>query len=247
MSVAQASGEVVTVTRDGAASALAGLTRVVSVVFILALPMLVIGTNLRSLVNDRQLMVDGFMREGVDQVTGLDEPQLARVADQLGTYLSSATRSRLDIQVTLNGQQRALFNTRELDHMEDVQALIQVFLGAQVIAAGLVVLRLLWALGVERGSRRLGRDMLLSSGLIAVLVAVVGALSFTDFEWLWLQFHRIAFRNNLWLLDPRTDYLIMLFPEPMWFVYTIRMAVGVAAATVAIALGGFFAGRFAPR
>ena len=42
------------------------------------------------------------------------------------------------------------------------------------------------------------------------LVVLVAVLSFLDFDALWTRFHQIAFRNDLWLLDPTRDYLIML-------------------------------------
>jgi len=70
------------------------------------------------------------------------------------------------------------------------------------------------------------------------LVVLVGVLSLVDFTELWTRFHQIAFRNDLWQLDPRTDYLIMLFPEPFWFTATIRMATLVAVQVVVLAVAG---------
>jgi integral membrane protein (TIGR01906 family) len=31
------------------------------------------------------------------------------------------------------------------------------------------------------------------------------------------EFHFIAFSNDLWRLDPRTDRLIQMFPQGFWF------------------------------
>jgi uncharacterized membrane protein len=64
---------------------------------------------------------------------------------------------------------------------------------------------------------------------------------------LWTRFHQIAFRNDLWQLDPDRDYLIMLFPEPFWYTATIRMAVTIALETVVIALLGGLLAFVAPR
>ena len=44
--------------------------------------------------------------------------------------------------------------------------------------------------------------------LIATLILI--ALSF---RWIFYFFHIISFNNNLWILDPRTDYLIKIFEE----------------------------------
>jgi integral membrane protein (TIGR01906 family) len=131
-----------------------------------------------------------------------------------------------------------LFNDREVGHMEDVQALIQFFLRMQIIAGVVVAVRLVVAVALDRGVVNLGRDMLISMALMVTLVVLVGVASAINFDALWRLFHQIAFRNNLWLLDPTRDYLIMLFPEPFWFVATIRIATSVAVQTLLVAIVG---------
>jgi uncharacterized membrane protein len=53
-------------------------------------------------------------------------------------------------------------------------------------------------------------------------------------------------RNDLWQLDPRHDYLIMLFPVPFWYTSTIRMATNVALLTGLVAASGLVL-LFGPR
>jgi integral membrane protein (TIGR01906 family) len=120
-----------------------------------------------------------------------------------------------------------VFNEREVAHMEDVQGLIQFFLRMQLVAAAVVVIRLATAVALDRSAVPLGREMLWSTALMVGLVVLVGFLSLLDFDALWTRFHQIAFRNDLWQLDPTRDYLIMLFPEPFWLAATIRMATSV--------------------
>jgi integral membrane protein (TIGR01906 family) len=80
--------------------------------------------------------------------------------------------------------------------------------------------------------------MLWSAALMVGVVVLVGVLSLLDFDGLWTRFHQVAFRNDMWLLDPRTDYLIMLFPEPFWFTGTMRMALTVGLQTIGAAVVG---------
>jgi integral membrane protein (TIGR01906 family) len=209
----------------------------VSVAFVLLLPLLIIGTSLRGLVTDRDFMLRGFRDNDVAATTGLDDPQLQRIADAFVAYFQGPP-GQIQMQVTAFGQQRLLFNDPEVAHMEDVQALIQWFLRMQIVAAGVVAVRLLVAVFLDRGVANLGRDMLISTALIVALVVLVAIASAIDFDALWTRFHQIAFRNNLWLLDPTRDYLIMLFPEPFWLAATIRMATSVAAQTLLVALIG---------
>jgi integral membrane protein (TIGR01906 family) len=209
----------------------------VSLAFVLLLPLLIIGTSLRGLVTDRDFMLRGFEDNNVATTTGLDDAQLGRIADAFVAYFQ-APRGQIQMQVTAFGQPRPLFNDREVAHMEDVQALIQFFLRMQLIAAAVVVVRLAFAIVVDHSAVPLGRDMLWSTGLMVALVILVGVLSLLDFDALWTRFHQIAFRNDLWQLDPNSDYLIMLFPEPFWFAATIRMATSVALQTALVALLG---------
>src|SRR5215467_685379 len=116
----------------------------VSVAFVLLLPLLIIGTSLRGLVTDRDFMLRGFRENNVAGTTGLDDPQLQRIADAFVAYFQ-APPGQIQMQVTAFGQPRLLFNDREVTHMEDVQALIQFFLRMQVVAAAVVLIRLVVA------------------------------------------------------------------------------------------------------
>jgi integral membrane protein (TIGR01906 family) len=218
----------------------------ISLAFVLLLPLLVISTSLRGLVTDRDLMLRGFRDNQVAVTTGLDDAQLGRIADAFVTYFQGPP-GQIQMQVTAFGQSRALFNDREVAHMEDVQALIQWFLHIQFVAAAVVAVRIAAGVVFDRTPGPIGREMLWSTGLMVALVVLVGVLSLVDFEGLWTRFHQIAFRNDLWQLDPTRDYLIMLFPEPFWFTATIRMATTVALQTVLLAVVGLaliFSQRF---
>ena len=222
---------------SGTPELLESVRSLVSVAFVLLLPLLIIGTSLRGLVTDRDFMLRGFQDNQVAITTGLDDAQLGRIADAFVAYFQGPA-GQIQMQVNAFGQPRPLFNDREVAHMEDVQALIQFFLRMQLIAGAVVVIRLIFALAVDRSAVPIGRDMLWSTGLMVALVILVGLLSLLDFDALWIRFHQIAFRNDLWQLDPTRDYLIMLFPEPFWFAATIRMATGVALQTVVVAMLG---------
>jgi integral membrane protein (TIGR01906 family) len=213
------------------------LRGLVTLAFVLLLPLLIIGTSLRSLVTDRDLMLGGFRDNQVATTTGLDDPQLQRIADALVAYFQGPP-GQIQMQVTAFGQSRPLFNAKEVTHMEDVQSLIQLFLRLQIVAAVVVVLRLGVAVAFDRATAPIGRELLWSAALMVGLVVLVGVLSLMDFDALWTRFHQIAFRNDLWQLDPSKDYLIMLFPEPFWFTATLRMATSVALQTIVVAIIG---------
>jgi integral membrane protein (TIGR01906 family) len=218
----------------------------VSLAFVVLVPLLLISTSLRGLVTDRGFLLAGFRDNRVDLTTGLDEPQLERIADAFVAYFQ-APPGPLQMQVQVRGQTRPLFNDREVQHMEDVQALIQLFLRLQLVALAVVVVRVVLAVGLDRSTVPMGRELLWSAGLVVALVALVGVLSLIDFTELWTRFHQIAFRNDLWQLDPSRDYLIMLFPEPFWYTATLRMAITVGLETLGVAVLGGLLAFVAPR
>jgi integral membrane protein (TIGR01906 family) len=215
----------------------------VSAAFLVAVVLGLISINLRALVLDRDFMLRGFAQNRVAQTTQLDQPQLERIADAFVAYFRAAP-GQLQMDVVVNGQHQPLLNEREIEHMEDVQRLVQFFLNLIPIVAVVIAARLLQAAILERSVAYLGRDMMLSVVLMAAIVIAVGAASVLDFDALWTRFHQVAFPNDLWQLDPRRDYLIMLFPEPFWYAATLRLALGIAFQCAVIAVLGFLAWRF---
>jgi integral membrane protein (TIGR01906 family) len=140
----------------------------------------------------------------------------------------------------LGGARRPLFNEREIVHMEDVQKLMQaVFrvgalagLYAALCAAGM----LLWRRGAAL--RPLGRLLLWGAGLTFGGLVLVASLSLVDFSELFVRFHELSFRNDFWMLDPRTDYLVILFPEGFWLDVTLRIAAMTAGEAAVIGIAG---------
>src|SRR5262252_8849005 len=148
------------------------LRALVSIAFVLLVPMLIIGTSVRTVFTDRDFILSGFRDNQVGATTGLDDPQLQRVADAFVAYFQ-APPGELQMQVTAFGQSRPLFNDREVAHMQDVQALVQFFLQMQLVAAAAVVLRVVLALTLDRSGVPIGREMLISVGLMLAAIVVV--------------------------------------------------------------------------
>ena len=57
------------------------------------------------------------------------------------------------------------------------------------------------------------------------IAAVVGILSLFGFQRLFVFFHLVSFDNDLWILDPTRDYLIMMFPQGFFFDATVFIVV----------------------
>lgn len=58
-----------------------------------------------------------------------------------------------------------------------------------------------------------------------MLTAVLAAVISTDFTKYFVIFHKIFFDNDLWILDPATDLLINIVPEPFFMDTAARIGV----------------------
>src|SRR5205085_1181800 len=65
------------------------LRGLLTIVFVLLLPMLIIGTSVRTVFTDRDFMLRGFRDNQVAITTGLDDAQLQRIADAFVGYFQA--------------------------------------------------------------------------------------------------------------------------------------------------------------
>jgi integral membrane protein (TIGR01906 family) len=70
-----------------------------------------------------------------------------------------------------------------------------------------------------------------------VTVVFLGSImlwALMDFNSIFYFFHILSFSNDLWLLDPATDYLIMMFPSGFFFDSAILIVVTIIAVAILI-------------
>lgn len=203
--------------------------------FIICLTVLLLTASVSWAVNSPWLYQYGFDKYGVSQTTGLAQSELEKAANGLIDYFNSDEES-ISLTVTREGESFELFNEREIAHLRDVKGLFRlvyrVLLGTLIYTLVFVGLSFLW----WWDRRRLAWGLVGGGGLTLVLMAALGLATLFNFDWLFRQFHLISFANELWRLDPATDYLIMLFPRDFWFDAALFCA--LATAVVALILGG---------
>ena len=79
-------------------------------------------------------------------------------------------------------------------------------------------------------------SLILLGLLLALGGTTLGLGTLFGFDELFLQFHLISFANDLWMLNPATDYLIMMFPKVFW--YDAAIFCVITTAVLALILGG---------
>lgn len=161
---------------------------------------------------------------------------LLDVTDEMMAFLRGK-RENLHVYTTMGGEYREFFNDREIAHMEDVRGL---FVGALVlrricIITAFVCVALLWLLKADI-ALVVPRSVCWGTGLFFAMLCVLGLVISTDFTKYFVIFHHIFFNNDLWLLDPATDLLINIVPEP-FFVDTASYIALVFGISVAVIFG----------
>lgn len=220
-----------------------------TVLFVIALPVVLVTTNVRFTANEGRIHEYGFDKYNVATVSGLDREEITRAGRELRRYFNN-DEDTIRIIVTEGGREVSLFNERETGHLRDVKNLFRLTFRAQEIG---IVFIFTYVVGVfvwarERSLRRLAAETMAGALVTGTVILGLGVVALIGFEGAFEQFHFIAFDNDLWRLNPRTDRLIQMFPEGFWF--DVSMLVGVMtmveAGILALA-SGLYLGLTRPR
>ena len=214
--------------------------------FIFSLPALLISAAVNFEFNSLWLYRNGFEKYNVSEATGLDKAELEKVAGGLIDYFNSRDEY-ISLTVVKDGEPLELFNQREVAHLKDVKALVRLnhrlLLGTAVYVGVYAGISLFWRR--KRYRRQLAWAAVIGSSIALGMIIALGAGSMLlDFSELFTRFHFVAFTNELWMLNPATDYLIMLFPEGFWYDSAVLLGqITAAAAGILCGIGGLYLRR----
>ena len=185
-----------------------------------------------------------WLAYGVPDTTGMTLDELSEAGQALLDYFEgkSETPQRT---VLIDGVSRPLYNETELLHLADVKSLFRFGFTLQGVAAAEVVgiSLFLWRAGRKRS---LGTSLLSAAAVCLGLLAALAIPARLDFGTWWMDFHLITFSNDLWLLDPATDWLIRMFPEGFFLSAITRIGLYSAGISTAFAVLGFLIRHFSP-
>jgi len=210
--------------------------------FVICLPVFLITASIAICVNTPALYTRGFKRYNITETTGLAMSQLEKAAAGLRDYFNNR-QTYIDIVVTKNGLPFTLFKPKEVAHLKDVKALFRLDYLAAGVTFVYVVLFTLAALFWWKDRRQLWVAMRNGGILTLALMAALAVTIAVDFNGFFIEFHLLSFSNNFWELNPATDYLVMMFPEPFWSDATTFIAAGAAGAAVIIGAHGWWWAR----
>jgi integral membrane protein (TIGR01906 family) len=104
-----------------------------------------------------------------------------------------------------------IYSDKEIAHMKDVKNLIMLVLTLGKYSA---VIFLIFSFLLNNYFAVSITSLLKNSLFIFISFSVILALAFgLFFNQVFLLFHELSFSNDLWILNPNSDYLLMMFPE----------------------------------
>ncbi len=219
------------------------ITGALAVAFVVAVPIFLIAVSVRWVINAPILYSFGFDRHHVAAYTGIEREELLSAGRQIRDYFNG-NDEYLDVRIQVGGVRRGIYNEREIHHMKDVRGLVRGVYRISEAAGAFLLLYVIGRLAIA-GRPALPRilKLLRLGGLLTL--AIVGGLglgSLVGFDRLFLAFHIVSFANDLWQLDPRTDYLVAMFPQGFFFDATLWIAgsailgaaIFIAAPTIAL-------------
>jgi integral membrane protein (TIGR01906 family) len=213
---------------------------ILSVLLAVLLPIWLVTSNVRWVVNDLSLYSFGFNKFNIQERTGISNQELMSAARQIRSYFNNKEEV-LNVTVEIAGVSRNIYNPKEIAHMRDVKGLIQgVYQLQEIISLYLGILIILGILARRYTVWKPLAGACVYGGIFTLcLIIIIGILSVVDFGGLFLVFHLVSFSNDLWLLDPSRDMLIRMFPQGFFMDATILIALGTIVEALVISGVGY--------
>lgn len=168
----------------------------------------------------------GLSEEEITACIGMDAQTQQACAVRIRDYFTGRAP---DMDFILPDGTHA-FGTKELSHMQDVRGLltlgvkVALVLAGALAALGFACMRLRRRCASCDAAQALCRGMILGAGVLIVCALAVALPALANFRAVFELFHRVAFSNENWLLDPRTDRLIRMMPQQLFETLCVKIA-----------------------
>ena len=179
------------------------------------------------------LMASEMLKNAPPETTGLPEAEYAAVGQMTANYLTGRTEVFQHTFSDGHGAVYQCFQPHEAEHMADCRRLIRLAMALEGVFGVTVVGTMLMGLLMRSRRKEIARGVILglrSAGIVGTGLLAWGLI---DFDGLFTAFHRIAFTNDGWLLDPRTDLLIRLMPTGFFTTLAVRVLLWAVGAAIA--------------
>ncbi|MQG04625.1 MAG: TIGR01906 family membrane protein [SAR202 cluster bacterium] len=173
------------------------LTIITSLLFIL----IIISGSLNFIVRYDFIYDYNIATYSIDERTSLNLDKIKEINFNIKTYFFDENEL-LDVDI---------YSDKEILHMKDVKHIMNLIFNLGKILS--IVFCVLIFLLHSYFEVHLNKVIFYSVILFSSILILLGVSFLLFFQEIFIIFHKIAFNNDLWILNPNTDYLLMMFPE----------------------------------
>lgn len=195
-------------------------TVIMSILLVLFLPLLFLLTDVQIATFDMSFYEKKYDEYNIPAETGIEKNDLMLVTKELLDYLKGK-REHIKIFTKVHGEEEQVFENRELLHLEDVRELFRKGFFLRNLALVICVIGISYLVLFNR--ERLRKTIIISSIFPLLLILILTVLLKLDFHKYFTYFHLIFFTNDLWLLNPKTDILIQMYPLDFFYSIAFRI------------------------
>ncbi|MEG0314671.1 MAG: DUF1461 domain-containing protein [Erysipelotrichaceae bacterium] len=152
-------------------------------------------------------------------------------------YLHNDIES-IDLELPINNEIKEVYTLREKQHMVDVANLYHNVLNLRIV---LILSSVILLVYLFKNKSMFKENLLclcyqfIRVALCFLIVMVfIGGWAYVDFDAFWINFHKLLFRNDLWLLDPNNSIMINILEESVFFKLVFRVVISFGIMFVAL-------------
>ncbi len=143
----------------------------------------------------------------LEYITGVNKEQLIKNYNDIINYLQNPYIDKLvlqDFKMSVNGA----------IHFEEVKNIIGFIMLISIIFVIWLVINIL-----GKNKSNILRILNNAANIMTMFFIILTAIFIVNFSWGFTIFHKIFFRNDYWIFDPKLDPIINALPEGLFFIY----------------------------
>ena len=156
----------------------------------------------------------------------IPESEVHHISDDLQKYILGE-KEKLDTYVTLSnpsGVKIAFYNDKSSFHMKEVRDIIVSFkILSYIFIAFSIIFFILTKLTSDNFILHMQKSLKKVLIVYILFLVILSILCATNFDLFFIKIHEIFFNNDLWIFDPRYEYIICLLPEELFFELAVRI------------------------
>ena len=192
-----------------------------------------------AMAGDGPMLAREMLRWAPPETTGLPEAEYEGVGRMTAAYLTGREAAFQYTFSDAEGRMYTCFHDYEQDHMADCRGLIRLAGTLRLVLGGAALALAGAGLLLRKERKTFAKGILRGLAAAGVLIGLAAVWALADFGGFFTAFHRIAFTNDGWLLNPETDLLIRLMPENFFVALGTGLLLRTAAAAAAAGIAAW--------